>query len=97
MKLDLNRFFKDFYGKDTDKLMSEGVAEALYAAGSIPEGRVFSREEKFSIYKIMQQILTNKGVIEIDTEQATLIKEVTAQYFNAGGYGQIEELIEKGN
>jgi hypothetical protein len=96
MKLNLNRYFKDFHGRQTDKLMSEGVAEALYAAGSVPEGRVFSRQEKFTIYRIMQQILTGKGVIEIDTEQATLLKEVTAQFFNAGGYGQVEELIEKG-
>jgi dihydrodipicolinate synthase/N-acetylneuraminate lyase len=96
MKLDLNRLFKDFHGRDTSKSIGEGVAEALYAAGSVPEGRVFTREEKYKVYEIMQQIITGRGVIEISTEQATLLKEATAQYFNAGAYGQIEELIEKG-
>jgi hypothetical protein len=96
MKIDLNGFFKDFRGKETNKSIAEGVAEALYAAGSVPEGRVFTREEKFSIYKIIQQILACNGIIDISTEQATLVKEVAAEYFNAGGYGQVAELIEKG-
>ena len=94
MKVDLNKYFKDFRGNETNDLISDKVAEALYSAGAIPEWQI-KREDKFKAYKICQKILNNGGVIEIEAEEAALIKEVTANFLTAGAYGQVHELIEK--
>ena len=37
MKVDLNRKFKDFKGLETENIISDKVAEALYSAGATPE------------------------------------------------------------
>ncbi|MCB6712267.1 hypothetical protein LI160_01525 [Bacteroides xylanisolvens] len=94
MKVDLNKYFKDYRGQETTELIADKVAEAMYSAGAIPEWKI-KREDKFKAYKICQKILTDGGVIEIETEEATLIKEVCANFFSAGAYGQVHELIEK--
>lgn len=36
------------------------------------------------------------GILEITTEEGTLIKEVCGESLTAGGYGQVYELIEGG-
>ncbi len=96
MKVDLNKKFKDFMGQETKEVIANKVAEALYSAGAIPEWAI-KREDKFRAYKLCQQIINNAGVIEIESEDATLIKDVCANFLTAGAYGQIHELIEGGN
>lgn len=95
-KVDLNKNFLDYRGNETKERIADKVAEALYSAGAIPEWAI-KREEKWRAYKLCQQIINNKGVIEIESEDATLIKEVCANFLTAGAYGQIHELIEGGN
>ena len=94
-KVDLNKNFLDYRGNETKERIADKVAEALYSAGAIPEWAI-KREEKWRAYKLCQQIINNKGVIEIESEDATLIKEVCANFLTAGEYGQIHELIEGG-
>lgn len=94
-KVDLNKNFLDYRGNETKERIADKVAEALYSAGAIPEWAI-KREEKWRAYKLCQQIINNKGVIEIESEDATLIKEVCANFLTAGAYGQIHELIEGG-
>lgn len=95
MKVNLNRKFRDFKGNETNDIISDKVAEALYSAGAIPEWAI-KREDKFRAYKLCQQIINSKGIIEIESEDATLIKEVCANFLTAGAYGQVHELIEGG-
>jgi len=95
MKVNLNRKFRDFKGNETNDIISDKVAEALYSAGAIPEWAI-KREDKFRAYKLCQQIINSKGVIEIESEDATLIKEVCANFLTAGAYGQVHELVEGG-
>lgn len=94
-KVDLNKNFLDYRGNETKERIADKVAEALYSAGAIPEWAI-KREEKWRAYKLCQQIINNNGVIEIESEDATLIKEVCANFLTAGAYGQIHELIEGG-
>lgn len=94
-KVDLNKNFLDYRGNETKERIADKVAEALYSAGAIPEWAI-KREEKWRAYKLCQQIINNKGVIEIESEDATLIKEVCSNFLTAGAYGQIHELIEGG-
>ena len=95
MKVNLNRKFRDFKGNETNDIISDKVAEALYSAGAIPEWAI-KREDKFRAYKLCQQIINSKGVIEIESEDATLIKAVCANFLTAGAYGQVHELVEGG-
>lgn len=54
------------------------------------------RDEKFKAYVLCQRIIQGGGIMEITTEEGTLIKEVCGESLTAGGYGQVYELIEGG-
>nr|DAW34427.1 MAG TPA: hypothetical protein [Caudoviricetes sp.] len=94
MKVDLNKKFKDFKGNETTEVIADKVAEALYSAGAIPEWKI-EKKDKFRAYKICQKIINNNGIIDIESEDAALIKDVCSNFLTAGAYGQIHELIEK--
>jgi len=99
MKVNLNRNLLDFRGrefielvngKESKKSLRDLVAEALYAAGSNPR-------KNMETSKKLQQIINNRGVLDIETEDAALLKEICGEYLTAGTYGQIYDLIEGGN
>lgn len=105
MKVNLNRNLLDFKGqeaielvngKERKKVLRDMVAEALYAAG-INQQKSMEMAKKLRAYKMLQQIINNRGVLDIETEDATLLKEICADFFTAGAYGQIYDLIEGGN
>ena len=73
MKVDLNRKFKDFKGGETENVVSDKVAEALYSAGISPEFAI-KREDKFRAYKLCKSIM--------DLTISTCRKEVRANLFN---------------
>lgn len=93
MKVDLNRKFKDFKGNETAELVSDQVAEALYMAGSSHEFPI-RKEDKFRAYRLCQKIINNNGVIEVESEDISLIKDVSSVRFVSGAYGQICDLLE---
>lgn len=93
MKIDFNKNFKNYLGKETSNVIYEKVAEALYSVGAIPELKM-GKEEKFRAYMICQRLISNNGVVDITTEDATMIKDVCAAYLTAGAYGQIQEIID---
>lgn len=95
MKVDFNKRFKDFRGKETKEEIADKVAEALYSAGAVQELAI-RREDKFRAYKLCRRIMDNKGVVEITSEDATLIKDVCSKFLTAGAYGQVHELVEGG-
>ena len=95
MKVDFNKKFRDYKGNELGIIIADKVAEALYSAGATQELAI-KREDKFRAYKLCQIIMGNNGVIDITSEDATLIKDICANYLTAGAYGQIYELIEKG-
>lgn len=104
MKLNLNKALLDFRGKEAieevngvmrKKLLSDMVSEALYAAGVNPQ-KSMETAKKLRAYKMLQQIINNCGVLDIEMEDAALLKEISAEFFTAGAYGQIHELIEGG-
>lgn len=105
MKVNLNRNLLDFKGqevvelvngKEKKKFLRDMVAEALFAAGSNPK-KELEMGKKLRAYKMLQQVINNRGVLDIETEDATLLKEICADFFTAGAYGQIYDLIEGGN
>lgn len=54
-----------------------------------------SREEKFKAYVLFQKIVQSGGVLNLESEDVTLIKEVCGDSLTAGGYGQVYELVER--
>lgn len=92
MKVNFNRSFKNCTGKDiSGDNIAYSVAEALFFYG---KGKPVNRDDKFKAYVLSQRIIANDGVLEMTTEEASLIKEVCGEAFTAGGYGQVCELIE---
>lgn len=105
MKINLNGPLLDFKGneaikvvngKEVKQFLRDVVAEALYAAGSNPQ-QGLDMSKKLRAYKMLQQIINNRGVLDIETEDATLLKEICADFFVSDAYGQIYDLIEGGN
>ena len=105
MKINLNRPLLDFKGNEAIKVVNgkevkqylrDMVSEALYAAGSNPQ-QGLDMSKKLRAYKMLQQIINNRGVLDIETEDAALLKEICGEYLTAGTYGQIYDLIEGGN
>ena len=105
MKINLNRPLLDFKGNEAIKVVNgkevkqylrDMVSEALYAAGSNPQ-QGLDMSKKLRAYKMLQQIINNRGILEVTTEDAALLKEICADVFTAGAFGQINELIEGGN
>lgn len=105
MKVNLNKNLLDFRGKEAFELVDgkerkkslrDMVSEALYAAG-VNQQKSMEMAKKLRAYKMLQQIINNRGVLDIETEDATLLKEICAEFFTAGAYGQIHELIEGGS
>lgn len=104
MKINLNKNLLDYRGqevielvngKEKKKSLRDLVSEALYAAGANQQ-RNMETSKKLRAYIMLQQIINNRGVLEIETEDATLLKEICGEFYTAGPYGQIYDLIEKG-
>lgn len=95
MKVNFNVPFLNYKGEETKELISDKIAEALFGAGT--QGNQISNENKYKAYKLCRKIGEATCEVEISSEEATLIKDVCANYLVAGGYGQIHELIEGGD
>ena len=91
MKVNFNVPFKNYKGQETKEIIADKVSEALYALGS--ESKV-GNDRKYSAYKECKRINESPSEVEISTEEATLVKDVCAEFLVAGGYGQVCDLIE---
>ena len=93
MKVDLNRRFRGFKGNELDgDNVATAVAEALFNYG---KDKPVGRDEKFKAYVLCQRIIQGGGVLDLESEAVTLIKEVCGESLTAGGYGQVYELVER--
>lgn len=93
MKVDLNRRFRGFDGNELDgDNVATAVAEALFNYG---KDKPVGRDEKFKAYVLCQRIIQGGGVLDLESEDVTLIKEVCGESLTAGGYGQVYELVER--
>ena len=93
MKVDLNRRFRGIKGNELDgDNVATAVAEALFNYG---KDKPVGRDEKFKAYVLCQRIIQGGGVLDLESEDVTLIKEVCGESLTAGGYGQVYELVER--
>ena len=83
MKVDLNRRFRGFKGNELDgDNVATAVAEALFNYG---KDKPVGRDEKFKAYVLCQRIIQGGGVLDLESEDVTLIKEVCGESLTAGG------------
>lgn len=99
MKLNLKVNFKDAMGnplvdKKGKALVSERVAVLLFNLSLLHE-KPMTAEEKYLAYKLCTRIVQNPEEVEMDTSEAAFLKEVCAEAFSSGAYGQILDIIEK--
>ena len=93
MKVDLNRRFRGFDGNELGgDNIATAVAEALFNYG---KDKPVGRDEKFKAYVLCLRIIQGGGVLDLESEDVTLIKEVCGESLTAGGYGQVYELVER--
>lgn len=91
--MDLNRKFRGFDGNELGgDNIATAVAEALFNYG---KDKPVGRDEKFKAYVLCQRIIQSGGVLNLESEDVTLIKEVCGESLTAGGYGQVYELVER--
>ena len=91
MKVNFNKRFRLYDGKESPESIANVVAQALYNHGS---AKPVDAKEKYRAYVLSTQIVSQDGEIDITTEDATLIKNVCGEGLTSGGYGQVYEIIE---
>lgn len=97
MKTDFNRPFKDLFGNDvTDKngkpvMIGRSLGLQLFNLGEM-NGKTLTPEEKYMAYTLSVR-LANKEEIELSKEEADFISKVAAQFYTAGAYGNIKDIL----
>ena len=99
MKANFDKPFSDCFGKEISNGKSgpQNVAESLCAQLfnlATLKGTPVSAEKKYQAYKLCQRIASHPREVELATEDCLLIKEVAAEIYSAGAYGQIVDIIE---
>jgi hypothetical protein len=93
MRINLNVNFKDYKGIDLPEKISDVVAATLFAVGTNPDTPI-GKEEKYKAFKLSQKIISGDGLINLEVEEVSFIKNVASQALTAGAYGQLVDLIE---
>lgn len=100
MKVNFDRPFVDCFGKEVvNEKTGKGtnIAESLCmvifnlnSMGGVP----LPPEKKYDLHKISRKIAACPGEVEISTEEGTLLKEIAAEAYSCGAYGQVADIIE---
>ena len=100
MKVNFDRPFVDCFGKEVvNEKTGKGtnIAESLCmvifnlnTVGGVP----LPPEKKYDLHKISRKIAACPEEVEISTEEGTLLKEVAAEAYSCGAYGQVVDIIE---
>lgn len=82
--------------KDKKQYICDHVCQILWQMEEV-EGNAATAEQKYRAYKLMQRIAANPDEVEMESEDVTLVKNLTLKCFRAGVYGQIVDAIEQRN
>ena len=94
-KVDFNRKFKDFKGKEFGtEMVGEQIAKVLFGAGGVPELPI-ENSDKFRAYKLSTKLIAGDGAIEINDDDEAFLEKFCAVTFSAGAYGQIMDILKK--
>lgn len=102
MKINFKKNFVDSFGcpiteVKNGKIISQEIwrflAATLFSITSLGK-EPLSKEKKYMAYCLSRRIAENPEAVECTTEEASFIKDVCSDMLNAGGYGQVVDLIE---
>lgn len=100
MKLNFDKTFTDCFGNEvvnekTGKAtnIAESLCMVIFNLNSVG-GVPLPPAKKYDLHKISRKIAAEPGAVEISTEEGTLLKEVAAEAYSCGAYGQVVDIIE---
>lgn len=100
MTVNFNHEFTDCFGngiqgKNPGKVsnMAEELCLTLFNLSTLG-GAMVPAEKKYLAYRLSLRISTCPDAVELTTEEASFIKEVSAEAYSAGAYGRVADLIE---
>lgn len=101
MKVDFDKPFIDCFGREINapkggKNIAEQLCLLLFNLNTMCNTPL-TGDEKYAAYKLCNRISANPAEVELSTEEASLIKRLSGEVFNAGPYGQIVDIIENNN
>lgn len=74
-------------------LMSDEVCLHLFNANTM-KGVPLSDKQKYTAYSLCMRISADPEIVEMSTEEGTLIKALCHEKMSAGAYGQVVDVIE---
>ena len=100
MKVNFNKPFVDCFGKEVvnEKTgkgtnIAESLCMVIFNLNNVG-GAPMPPEKKYELHKISRKIAADQESVEMTTEEASLLKEVAAEAYSCGAYGQIVDIIE---
>lgn len=100
MKLNFDKTFTDCFGKEVvnEKTgkgtnIAESLCMVIFNLNNVG-GSPLPPEKKYDLHKICRKIADNPGDVELTTEEGSLLKEVAAEAYKCGAYGQVVDIIE---
>lgn len=96
MKVSFDKPFVGFDGKPlldngNPVIIGERLGFLLFNISTLNNQQI-AMDKKFIVYKLMQKIQKG-GEIEITDEEKDILKQVSADSFSVGAYGQIMEIL----
>ena len=98
MKVDFSKPFMDATGNPAlvngqTQIIGEHLCFTLFNLAQL-KGSPATPEQKYMAYQLLKRIQACPMNVDISTEEGTFIKELAAEVLNAGGYGQVVDIIE---
>lgn len=100
MKVNFNKPFVDCFGKEVvnEKTgkgtnIAESLCMVIFNLNNVG-GAPMPPEKKYELHKISRKMAADPESVEMTTEEASLLKEVAAEAYSCGAYGQIVDIIE---
>lgn len=93
MKVNFNQSFKDFKGKAIGVSVADEIGKVMFnlsTMGNTP----MSADDKYMAYKLCNK-MNNGDEVDVNMDEAAFIVKVCGEYFSAGAYGQVRDLIER--
>ena len=102
MKINFKKNFVDSFGCTITEVKNglpipqeiwRFLAATLFSIKSLGK-EPLSKDKMYMAYCLSKRIADNPEAVECTTEEASFIKDVCSEMLNAGGYGQVVDLIE---
>lgn len=100
--MDLNKNFKGLNGEEVAfsqeapqvRTIAEQIRYMLFTAQSVPDRRL-TKEDKWMAYQICRKISADPSDVQLTVDERALVENLAGDYFIAGLFGQVVELLQQ--